>query len=121
MTIKLLNKYLPLLQLITRKNISRQCFVSLVQSLDEEAVKFFCECVQNAISVKYVSQLNKRQKTLFLKRILPNRRVLKHLCKKTQSYKHQRKIISQKGYGFIIPILSAVIPLIASLLSSKRK
>ena len=111
---------MPLLHLITRKHISCECFVSLVQSLNEEAIKFICECIKNAISVKYVSQFNKKRKSLFLKRLLPNRRILKHLCKKTYSYKKQRKLIAQKGYGFIIPILTAVIPLIASLLGRHK-
>ena len=115
---KNLNKYLPLLQLLTRKHFTRESFNAIIQSLDDKAIKFICECIQNAISVQHISRLNKRKKKCFLKKIIPSRCVLKYLCKKAKKYTRHRKLIVQKGYGFLVPILSTIIPLITSLLAS---
>lgn len=112
-----LRKYLPLIKLLTEKQISRKSFECLIQNLDEHAIKFICECVQNAISVNHISSLNGKKKTSFLILILPNKKLSKDLCEKNINYKKHRKIIAQKGSGFILPVLSAVIPLITSLLA----
>ena len=116
MSKKVLQKYLPLAKLLTKNHIPRRSFESLINSLDESAIKFLCECIQNAITLKHISRLNTKKKALFLKTISPNKKVLKHLCKKRNNYKGSRKIIAQRGYGFLLPILSAIIPLAASLL-----
>ena len=92
-------------------------FECLIQNLDERASTFFCECVQNEISVKHISSLNGKKKTSFLNAILPNKKLLKFLCEKHKNYRRHRKIIAQKGHGFILPVLSAIIPLITSLLA----
>ena len=117
MSKKSLRKYLPLIKLLTEKQIPRKSFECLIQNLDEKAIKFICECVQNAISVKHISSLNGKKKTSFLNLILPNKKLLKDLCEKHKNYKKHRKIIAQKGSGFILPVLSAVTPLITSLLA----
>ena len=117
MSKKSLRKYLPLIKLLTEKQIPRKSFECLIQNLDERAIKFICECVQNAISVKHISSLNGKKKSSFLNAILPNRKLLKNLCEKHKNYKRHRKIIAQKGHGFILPVLSAIIPLITYLLA----
>ena len=117
MSKKSLQKYLPLINCLTEKQIPRKSFECLIQNLDERAIKFICECVQNAISVTHISSLNGKKKTSFLNLILPNKKLLKDLCEKHKNYKKHRKIIAQKGSGFILPVLSAVIPLITSLLA----
>ena len=114
-----LKKYLPLIKFLTQKHISRECFVSLINSLDDNTIKFLCECIQNVISSRFVSGLNKTQKSKLLKKNLPNKKIIKHLCKKGNKFASNKKIIAQKGYGIIIPILSAVIPLITSLLTKR--
>ena len=119
MSKKVLQKYLPLVKLLTQNHMPRRSFECLINSLDERAIKFLCECIQNAISLKHISRLNTKKKTSFLKTILPNKKVLKHLCKKRNNYKRSRKIIAQQGYGFLLPILSAIIPLVASLLTRR--
>ena len=119
MTISSFDKYLPLLELLTRKHISRKCFASVINSLDDKSIKFICECIHNAISLRYISTLNRKQKSTLLKKILPNKRIIKHLCKKPKRYSSHKNIIAQKGYGFIIPILSAIVPLISSLLGKR--
>ena len=117
MSKKSLQKYLPLIKFLTEKQIPRKSFECLIQNLDERAIKFICECVQNAISVNHISSLNGKKKTSFLNAILPNKKLLKFLCEKHKNYKRHRKIIAQKGHGFILLVLSAIIPLITSLLT----
>ena len=117
MSKKSLQKYLPLIKFLTEKPIPRKSFECLIQSLDERAIKFICECVQNAISVKHISNLKGKNKTSLLNEILPNKKLLKRLCEKHKYDKRHRKIIAQKGHVFILPVLSAIIPLITSLLS----
>ena len=58
-----------------------------------------------------------KEEKLVFNAILPNRKLLKKLCEKHKNYKRHRKIIAQKGHGFILPVLSAIIPLITSLLT----
>ena len=87
MSKKSLRKYLPLIKLLTEKQIPRKSFECLIQNLDEKAIKFICECVQNAISVKHISSLNGKKKTSFLNLILPNKKLLKDLCEKHKNYK----------------------------------
>ena len=87
MSKKSLRKYLPLIKLLTEKQIPRKPFECLIQNFDEQAIKFICECVQNAISVKHISSLNGKKKTSFLNLILPNKKLLKDLCEKHKNYK----------------------------------
>jgi len=119
MPVEKFEKYLPLLRLLTKKKISQKCFMSLIHSLDDKTIKFICECIHNAISLKYMSRLDKKQKTSLLKKILPHKRLIKQLCKKTKKYSLRKKVIAQKGYGFIFPLLSAIIPLVSSLLVNR--
>ena len=119
MTITKFKKYLPLVELLTRRHISQKSFISIINSLDDKSIKFICECINNEISLRYISTLDRKQKSTLLKKILPNKRIIKRLCKKATQYRSHKKIIAQKGHGFIIPLLSAIIPLISSLLSKR--
>ena len=71
MSKKSLRKYLPLIKLLTEKQIPRKSFECLIQNLDKKAIK--SECVQNSISVKQISSLNGKKKTSFLDMIIPNK------------------------------------------------
>ena len=121
MTTHTFKKYLPLLNLLTRKQLSKECYMSLISSLNDKPIKFICECIHNAISLRYISKLHKKKKKRFLNKILPYKKIIKNLCKKRKGFGPCRGLIAQKGYGFIIPILSAIIPLISSLLTSPQK
>ena len=118
MTGRSFKTYLPLLNFLTKKRISKDNFVSIISCLDETTIKFLCECVHNAISFKYVSKLERKKRITLLKKILPYKKAIKYLCKKGKKLNTRKKLIIQKGYGFLFPILSAVIPLITSLLKS---
>ena len=98
--------------------MSQKCFMSLINSLDDNSVKFICECIHNAISVRYITKLSVKKKKDFLKKILPYKKIIRNLCNKEKSFGSHRNLIAQKGYGFIFPILSAIIPLVSSLLNS---
>ena len=91
MSKKSLRKYLPLIKLLTEKQIPRKSFECLIQNLDERAIKFICKCVQNAISVKHISSLNGKKKSSFLNAILPNRKLLKKLCENIKIIKDIEK------------------------------
>ena len=118
MTGRSFKTYLPLLKFLTKKRISKKNFVSIISYLDERAIKFLCECVHNAISFRYVSKLDRKKRNMLLKKILPYKRVIKYICKKSKKLNKRKKLIIQKGYGFLFPLLSLVIPLISSLLKS---
>ena len=68
MTSQKFKKYLPLLKLLVKKCRSQKCFMSLVNSLDDRSIKFLCECIHNAISIRHVSKLNAKKKARFLKK-----------------------------------------------------
>ena len=119
MTIKKFEKHLPLLKLLIKKRPSQKCLMSLIHSLDDKSIKFICECIYNAISLKNMSRLNTKQKSTLLKKLLPYKRIIKQLCKKTRKYSLRKNLIAQKGYGFIFPILSAIVPLVSSLLANQ--
>ena len=67
MTIKKFEKHLPLLKLLIKKRLSQKCFMSLIQSLDDKSIEFIYEYIHNAISLKYMSRLNTKQKSTLLK------------------------------------------------------
>ena len=90
-------KILPLDKITNKKGFSRENFTGLIESLDDNTVKFMCECARNVISVNHFSQQSARQKSSFLRKILPHRRLIVRLCKKQNSYKNHRKMIAQKG------------------------
>ena len=116
MSKKSFKKYLPLLKLITKKGLQKGSFVSLISSLDDRSVKFICECIHNSISLRYISKLDNNKKKIFLRRIFPYKNLIKKLCKKRKRFAPCRRLIAQKGFGFIVPILSSIIPLVLSLL-----
>ena len=110
--------YLPLLKFLTKKRISKENFVSIISCLDEATIKFLGECVHNAISFKYVSKLERNKRSTLLKKYTHIKEAIKYLCKKGKKLNTRKKLIIQKGYGFLFPILSVIIPLVTSLLRS---
>ena len=111
-----ISKYLSLIKVITSLGQDKNKFCSLIQCLDDKSIRFLCECVKNGISRKHVSNLSIEQRNQFLKLITPYRSLLKRICRKSKLYSMNKKKLIQKGAGFFIPLLSALIPLITSLL-----
>ena len=111
-----ISKYLSLIKVITSIGQDKNKFCSLIQCLDDKSIRFLCECVKNGISRKHVSNLSIEQRSQFLKSITPCRSLLKRICRKSKLYSMNKKKLIQKGAGFFIPLLSALIPLVTSLL-----
>ena len=63
-------------------------------------------------------QTGTKQEEHIVEKILPYKRAIKYLCKKGKKLNTRKKLIIQKGYGFLFPILSVIIPLVTSLLRS---
>ena len=117
MSRKKITKYHPLIEFITKKKFSNEQFRSLINSFNSETIKFICECCKNAISKNYVQSMHRKKRESFLKVINPSSKLIKRLCKNSENCVEKRKIIVQKGYGIIIPILASVLPLLTSILS----
>ena len=117
MSHKRILRYHPLIELLVKKKISNDQFKSLIKSLNYEAIKFICECCKNAISKQYVFSMKDKKRTSFLKLINSNSKLIKKLCMNRDNCAQKRKVIIQKGYGIIMPILASVIPLLTSLLT----
>ena len=121
MTVKRLERYFPFVKLLVKRKLSIDEFKSLIRSLDNDAVKFICECCRNVISKRYVSTLNPNKKRILIKLLSPHKSFLRSICRKRKNYVVNKKPIIQRGYGLIIPILSTVLPLIFSLLRKRRE
>ena len=116
MTRKRLLAYYPLVDLLAKQKFSGDQFKCIIQCLNDDVIEFLCECCKNAISKEYVSSMSKKEKKLFLNVINPHSKIIKKLCGKRTNHARNRKVIAQKGYGFIIPILASVLPLLSSIL-----
>ena len=121
MTVKRLERYFPLVKLLAKKKFSIDEFKSIIHSLDNDTVKFICECCRNVISKRYLTTLKPAKKRNFIRLVTPHKSLLKSICRKRKNYLINKRTISQKGYGLIIPILSTVLPLIFSLLRKQRE
>ena len=111
-----ISKYLSLIRVITSIGEDRNQFCSLIQCLDEKSIKFLCECVKNGISKNQVLNLPTNERRQFLRLITPYKTLLKKICRKSKFYSINKKKLIQKGAGFFIPLLSALIPLMTSLI-----
>ena len=121
MTVKRLERYFPLVKLLAKKKFSIDEFKSIIHSLDNDTVKFICECCRNVISKRYLTTLKPAMKRNFIRLVTPHKSLLKYICRKRNNYLVNKWTISRKGYGLIIPILSTVLPLIFLLLRKRRE
>ena len=110
-------KNLSLIKIIRRIGEDKDQFFSLIQCLDDNSIKFLCESVKNGISVKNVEKLNPKRRRYILKLITPYKSLLRKICKKSKIYGMNKKRLLQKGAGFFIPLISTLLPLVASLIS----
>ena len=97
---KELCKYVPLLTILKGRTLTRSAFKSLMECLDEKAIKFLCECVKNGISKNRVPSLPVSKKNGLLKIVFPYKKLLSKICKKTKKYGRRKKVLLQKGCGF---------------------
>lgn len=81
----------------------------LLRSINKCTVRCICECALNAI--RGVVPLKKNEKT----RLSKYKNVLRKLAHKSGNWKAKKRVILQKGSGFLLPLL---LPIIGSVLSN---
>ena len=83
---KQLHKYAKLLKFLKTKCNNQQNFEILIDCFDDKTIKFLCEVVKNGISKDHVSNLPTKQRNILLKTVIPCKRLLKSICKRTKQY-----------------------------------
>jgi hypothetical protein len=121
MTVARLRKNLPLMQLLLKKLKGKnniKDFHAIIDCLSEKTLEFLAECVQNGVNPDFVRKIPDEARVKYLKKISPYKKEIKKVVKKNLNFKRKKKII-QKGSGWFLPILSAVVPLISELIFKK--
>ena len=91
------------------KTASPRVRKAILKNADRELILSIVECALNVLNGNCkLSDCNKRKLAKF-------KTVLRALCKKA-SIKKKQQLIVQKG-GFLIPLLSAVLPTLVSLIA----
>lgn len=117
-TFQKLSKFLFLLQIFRKTCRGREChkqFHDLVSFLDESSIKFLAECVRNTLSPQRVKSIPSRRRGRLIKALRPHKKEIKEVIKPKISSKRRREIF-QKGGGWFLPLITTIIPLIASLI-----
>lgn len=90
---------------------------SLLRAAPDEVIKTICNAAYNLTNSGGV-QLSSNQKRFFRKYKEP----ITKLVQREPSIKQKRKVLEQSGGGFFIPLLlSAVLPIVTSLLTKQQK
>lgn len=113
---KLLNYY-PLLEILknfSKKNNTEQ-FKKIISYLDDKSLKFLAECIRNILSHSVFETLPKSKQSKLLKVTKPDKKNIKKLLSPKAKASKKKKILQQGGAWFL-PLLSAIIPLFASLI-----
>mgnify|MGYP000365505319 CR=1 FL=1 len=93
------------------KNASPRLRKAILKNADKGLILSIVECALNILNGNCkIGKCTKRKLGKF-------RKVLRELCKKA-SISKKRKLIIQKG-GFLLPLLSAVLPSLISLITGK--
>lgn len=87
--------------------------LALLRTADKTLVRDICECALNVLlgNVK----LSRAQKT----RLVQHKQTLRQLAKKQGSWKSKKKILIQRGNGFLTLLLAPILGTLASSLFSK--
>ena len=110
-------KFLSLISIIRKLGEDKKQFCTLIQCLDENSIKFLCESVKNGISKHQFERLSSKKRRHLLSLISPHKSLLRRICRKSKTYKINKKKLLQKGAGFFIPLLSTLIPLVSCLIA----
>lgn len=119
MSNKKLEKYLLLLKLFKTHCKGKHCedqFKKIISFLDEHSLKFLSECVRNTLAPKRINLLPKKKQKNLIKKLKPFKKDVRGSIKSNLSHKERKKIL-QRGAGWFLPLISAVAPLISSLIS----
>lgn len=90
-------------------HLDKEQRAALLRTIDRDGVRTICECALNTLNG--VVPLKKSEQS----RLAKHKKVLRHLVKKTGCWKSKKRVIVQKGSGFLLPLL---LPIIGSVLSS---
>lgn len=82
---------------------------SLLRSIDKNGVRAICECALNTLNGTV--SLKKSERV----RLSKHKQVLRRLTNKKGCWKTKKRVIVQKGEGFLLPLL---LPIIGSVLSN---
>ena len=84
---------------------------SIIAKLNVHQLNSICECVLNVLN------RNIKLKKPALKKLLKHKAVLRRLAKKRKNFFLKKKLLIQKGAGFLPLLIGPAIALISSLLS----
>lgn len=90
-------------------HLDKQQRASLLRAIDKNGVRVICECALNTLNG--IVPLKKSERV----RLSKHKKVLRRLTNKTGCWKTKKRVIVQKGEGFLLPLL---LPIIGSVLSN---
>ena len=113
---KSLKRNIPIVKTLHKclRKHNAEDFKDIVKCLNDDCIKFLCECVRNVCDVKVFNNLPEQCKKKIRKSSHPYKNDLKKILKPHTSMYKKRKII-QYGSGWFLPLLTTVIPMITSL------
>lgn len=90
-------------------HLDKQQRTSLLRTIDKNGVRAICECALNTLNGTVPLKKNERV------RLSKHKQVLRRLTNKTGCWKTKKRVIVQKGEGFLLPLL---LPIIGTVLSN---
>ena len=116
MTLKKISQNLPLIKFIVNcKN--RELLDILLKNLSPNFLLLLRELITNLLKNKNINLTKNQHKTLLSRKVL-----LRNIVKNKNSVKLSKnlQILSQKGgFGFLIPLISTLAPILVSLITKK--
>lgn len=106
-------KYVSLLEAL--RDASKEQRIALLKTADRKLIKYICECALNV--VRGVVSLKNSQ----LKKLRKHKQVLRKLAKKgsVKSWQAKKRVIVQKGGGFLPLLLEPVLSVLLSSIIQK--
>ena len=105
-------KFKPLLELIASSSPQQRKI--LLQTLNEDAVDFICQCLYNTLHNLH-SKMDPQEREHLKTSVAKDKAKLRRVCRHNLDTKTRQKILTQAG-GSLGLIISAAIPIITSLL-----
>lgn len=115
---KSLKKNIPVVKALHKclRKHNAEDFKDIIKCLNDDCVKFLCECVRNVCDVDVFKNLPESRKKKIRKTSHLYKTDIKKILKPHTSIGKKRKIL-QYGSGWFLPLLTTVIPMITSLFS----
>lgn len=90
-------------------HLDEQQRASLLRTIDKNGVRSICECALNTLNGTVPLKKSERL------RLSKHKKVLRRLVNKSGCWKSKKRVIVQKGSGFLLPLL---LPIIGTVLSN---